>query len=361
MPERAPNQLAVYNATPTVRVDTQEHEKINELLIGMEMIEQQGGMSALELRFSNIASDPGGGADYAFEDERILKLNAKLGLYAGDRNAPQEIFQGRITGMEAHFPGTAPAELVVLAEDVFQQARMARRTKTHENVSISDLARDLASQLGLRPVITGFTEQLPTQMQLNESDLAFLRRLLVRYDGDMQVVGNEMHVSPRANVRRGVVELSLHGQLKCARVIVDLVHQVTEVTVSGWDAAQGKRVSAASEGANSQPGSGRSGAEVLRTAIGERSEHVGHLAATTAIEAQAMADAAFDSRARRFVCVEGTSQGNPALRVGTHVTLSGLGSRFDNTYYLTRACHRFDVARGYETDFEAESAYWGGA
>jgi phage protein D len=361
MPERAPNQLAVYNATPTVRVDAREHEKINELLIGMEMIEQQGGMSALELRFSNIASDPRGGAGYAFEDERILKLNAKVALYAGDRNAPREIFQGRITGLEAHFPGAAPAELVVLAEDVFQQARMARRTKVHENVSIADLARDLASQFGLQPVVTGFAQQLPPQMQLNESDLAFLRRLLARYDGDMQVVGGEMHVSPRADVRRGAIELSLNGQLKRARVMADLAHQVTEITVSGWDAAEGQRVSAASQGANFQPGSGRSGAEMLRAGVGERSEHVGHLAATTAIEAQAMADAAFDSRARRFVCVECTAQGDPALRVGTHVTLGGLGRRFDNTYYVTRACHRFDVARGYETDFEAESAYWGQA
>src|SRR5262245_32076443 len=159
MPEKALSELAVYSATPTVRVDTQENEMINDLLIGMEMTEQEGGMSALELRFSNFASDPQGGADYAFEDERVLKLGAKVAVYSGDRNAPQEIFQGRITALEAHFPDKEPPELVALAEDVFQQARMARRTKIHENVSIADLARSLASQLGLQPVITGFTEQ----------------------------------------------------------------------------------------------------------------------------------------------------------------------------------------------------------
>lgn len=361
MPERAMSELAVYSAIPTVRVDTREHEMINELLTGMELIEQEGGMSALELRFSNIASRPGGNADYAFEDERILKLAARIAVYAGDRNAPQEIFQGRITGLEAVFPETAAAELVVLAEDVFQQARMKRRTKIHENVSLADLARSLASELGLRPVITGLAEQLSPQMQLNESDLAFLRRLMACHDGDLQVVGDELHVSPRGEVRRGTVDLALHSQLKSARVVVDLAHQVTELTVSGWDAAQGRRVSAASRGANFQPGSGRGGAEMLRAGIGERSEHLGHLAVTTMDEAQVMADAAFDRRARRFVCVEGVSEGNPSLRVGTHVTLSGLGPRFDNTYYVTRVCHRFDPARGYETVFEAESAYWGQA
>lgn len=361
MAEAALSELAVYNATPTVRVDGQEHEKINELLIGMEMIESAGGLSALELRFSNIASDPQGGADYAFEDEEILKLGAKLQLYAGDRNAPREIFQGRITGLEAIYPETAPAEIVVLAEDIFQQARMTRRTKLHENVSLAGLARGLADELGLQPRVTGLSETLPTQMQLNESDLAFLRRLLARYDGDLQVVGQELHVSPRAEVRRGAVELERNSQLKSARVLADLAHQVHEVTVSGWDAAQGQRVSAASGGANLLPGAGRSGAQLLQAAFGARSEHVGHLAATTSAEAQALADAAFDVRARSFVRVEATAQGNPAIRVGTHVTLTGLGHRFDNTYYVTRACHRFDVKRGYETDFEAESPYWGRA
>jgi phage protein D len=58
--------------------------------------------------------------------------------------------------------------------------------------------------------------------------------------------------------------------------------------------------------------------------------------------------------------VEGTAEGNPQIRVGTHVELTGLGDRFSNTYYVTRACHRYDLANGYETDFEAECAYWGG-
>ncbi len=36
-----------------------------------------------------------------------------------------------------------------------------------------------------------------------------------------------------------------------------------------------------------------------------------------------------------------------------------MSDRFDNTYYVTRACHRFDLDLGYETDFEAECAYLG--
>jgi phage protein D len=230
----------------------------------------------------------------------------------------------------------------------------------HEQTTISGIASDLAGRLGLTPVVTGFTENIGTQVQLNETDLAFLRRLLARYDGDVQVVGEELHVSPRGDVQRGNLTLELHSQLRRARVLADLAHQATEVTTAGWDAAQGKRVTGRGRGANPGPGFGVTGSDVLRREIGERSCHLGHPAVATAAEARALAETAFDARARKFVCVEGTAEGNPALRVGTCVTLSGMGPRFDNTFYVTRACHRWDVRHGYQTDFEAECAYWGG-
>jgi phage protein D len=361
MPEAPLSELSVYSARPTVRLDSKENSRLSELVLAMEMTEREGGLSSLELRVSNIASDPEGGADLAFEDEQLLKLGAKIAIYSGDENGPAEIFQGAITALEGDFREDAPPELVVLAEDAAQQARMSRRTRLHQNVSIADITSGIASQLGLTPVITGFTEQPGVEMQLDESDLAFLRRLLARYDGDVQIVGKEFHVSPRKDVRRGAVELEMHKQLRSARVLADLAHQVTEVTVTGWDVSQGQRITTSSRGANPGPGSGRTGSQMLSDAIGERSEHIGHLAVSTSDEAQALADAAFDLRARRFVCVDGKAEGNAKLRVGAHVTLKGMSKRFDNTYYVVHACHRWDLTHGYETDFTAECAYFGAA
>ena len=360
MSQRPISPSAVYSARPTVQIDQQSYATVSELLIGMDVTEQEGGLSTLQLRLSNVASDPGGEASFAFEDGAVVTLGKSITVYAGPVSSPMEIFRGTITGVEAEFREEGPPELLVLAEDAAQLARMARRTTTHDDRSIADVAREVANRLGLQPVVTGFSEHVGTWVQINESDLAFLRRLLARYDGDVQVVGTELHVSPRQDVQRGTVELHMHSQLRSVRALADLAHQTTKVTVAGWDVGQGARLTAEGTGTHRGPGEGTTGAEWLSRASIERTEHIGHVAVRTRDEAQAVADSVFDQRARRFVCLEGTADGNPAIRVGTHVTITGIGPRFSNTYYVTRASHCFDLEVGYRTRFEAECAWWGG-
>lgn len=355
MPEQAVAAFPIYNPTPTLRIDEREFVRVRELVIAMDVCESEGGLSTLVLRLSNMASNPQGGADFAFENEEDLKLGSSIALYAGDATAPQEIFRGVVTGLEADFPGEGPPELVVYAEDKLQALRMTRRTKLYEDATLSEVINEVASAHSISPVITGMTDAIGTWMQLNESDLAFLRRLLRRYDGDLQIVENELHVSPRQDVQRGNLELELHSQLRSAKFFADLSEQVTSVSVTGWNAKTGNRVSGSSEGRNLGPGDGRSGAGLLRDTLGDRKEHIGHIAVNTDEEASALANAAFDQCARKFVTLEGVAEGNPALRVGTHVRVTGASPRFTNTYYVTSAQHLYDVKKGYETHFCAES------
>ncbi len=358
-----------YRTRPTVRLDesTSTNAKVSALINAFRVTEREGGLSSLELRLVNEATPAEGGADApALEDERDIKLGTKIKLYSGDENRPREVFRGVVSAIEAEYPESGPAELLILAEDALQKARLARRTKVHENLNLTTLANDVASATGLTPQVNPSTpKDIGTQIQLNESDLAFLRRLLMRYDCDLQVSGADLQVAPRKDVRRGGDPVYLKskkegGQLFHVRFCADLADQVTLVTTSGWDAKQGSPVRGESRGTNLAPGGGRLGSRVISDVFEARAEHVNFPTVTTSDEATALADAAFDQRARRFVRLEGTAEGNPLIRVGTHVELDGFSRRWNNTYYVTYACHHFQKTTGqYETNFQAESAYLG--
>ena len=360
MPETSVSESAIFSARPTLRIADQPDERLSTLMTAMKMEESEGGMSTLELRVTNWVATGGGNAELAFDSSSSLKLGADLGVYTGDEATPREIFKGKVSALEMVCNYGQPPELVVLAEDALSAARRARRTKVYSDMSPADVVNAIAGDLGLTPTVAGLTAPMGTWAQLNETDLGFLRRLLARFDADVQAVGNELQVSPRKDVARGSIELTLYSQLARVRITADLADQATAVTVAGWNAVDGAAVKGeASSIANAGPGQGKSGVDWASEVFGERSEHLSTPAVATDDEARAVAEAALDQRARRFVRAEGMAEGNAQLRVGASVRLAGISAQFDNTYYVVRACHLFDMKRGYRTEFGAECAYLG--
>jgi phage protein D len=362
MPETALAPTTIYSARPVIEVARQRPEAVQQLLLAMEMREAEGGLSSLELRFLNVATHERGGVDFAFEhsDTDLLALGTAVRVLAGDAGDPTEIFAGAISAVEFVFEADGQPELCIQAEDALIGQRMRRFTRTHAAGPLRDILEDLALESGLTPTIRGLTDRVDSQIQLNESNLAFMRRLLADYDADMQVVGEELHIAARSEVERGRLTLAMGSQLSRIRICADLADQVTSVTHAGFDVGQGRPVSAESGRVGLGPGAGRTGGDFLAEAFGQRAEHLGERPVHDQAEAEALVAAAHARRARRFVTLEGTCVGNPALRVGTHVTIEGVGPRFANTYYVTGACHRFDGTAGYQTDFTAECGYFGG-
>ena len=278
MTETALSRQALYSARPTLRLAGQADVRLSNLLVAMRMDESEGGMSRLELRLSNLVGTTAGGTEAAFGAGSDLKLGAELAVYTGDVQAPVEVFRGKVSAIELLFSMGGAPEITVLAEDALQAARLARRSKVYTDMSPADVVREVAGALNLSPTVTGLTSPVDTWAQINESDLSFLRRLLARFDADLQIVGDALQVAPRGDVARGEVELALFGQLVRARVIADLSQQVTATSAAGWNPVDGSAVNhEATQITQSGPGSGRSGLSWLDEAFGSRQEHIGHL------------------------------------------------------------------------------------
>ena len=346
---------------PTVKLDGSENERLTSLLTAMEVAEQSDGLGTLELRVNNIASLTSGSAEFAFDAGGDLELGDEIIVGAGSVDSPAEIFRGYVTGIEAVFEESTAPVLVILAEDALQKARMKRHSKVYENATLASIASEIAAGLSLTPQVNGLDMVFGTQVQMNESDLAFLRRLLCRVDADVQIVGRELHAAPRQSVNRGTVDLILGDNLREARITADFAHQVDKTSAAGWDAGAGSAISVTGSDNAAGPGAGDKSSAMLTRSLGARAEHTGHLAFFDRSEAEAVANSARNRRARQFLRITGTADGNPLLRVGTHARVTGVGKWFSNTFHVTETRHRFDTSSGYRVEFVAECGFLGRA
>ena len=360
MPETAPTGF--YASRPVIKVDGEEKHGLGDILLLALFVEETTlGLARCEAHFSNWGPKDDR-TDFLLFDRQVVDFGKQFAVELGQPGATKEIFNGRITGIEAQFPPQRAPELTVLAEDRFQDLRMERRTRTFEDKSDADVIRQIASQHGLTADVDVDGPTYRVLAQVNQSDLAFLRERAAAIDAELWIEDRKLHAQARTRRNGGTVTLTYGQNLLEFGVLADLAHQRTSVKVSGWDVGGKNAIDEeATESVVSAELDGkRSGSSVLGQALAERKERIASAVPLSQTEARTMAESRYRERARRFVRGRGAADGNSAIRVGTVLDMKGLGDLFDGKYYVTLARHTFDLRDGYRTSFEAERPGIGG-
>ena len=357
-----PEQVGFYASRPVVKVDGEQKEALGDDLLTALFIEETTlGLFRCEAHFTNWGPKDDK-VDFLLFDRKTVDFGKPFAVELGPPGSVRELFNGRITGIEAQFlPARAP-ELTVLAEDRFQDLRMERRTRTFEDVSDADVIRQIASQHGLTADVDVDGPTYRVLAQINQSDLAFIRERAAAIDAELWIEDRKLHAQARTRRNAGTVVLTYGQNLLEFGVLADLAHQRTSVKVSGWDVGGKNTIDEeATESVISAELDGkRSGSSVLSQALAERKERIASAMPLSQTEARTLAESRYRERARRFVCGRGTADGNAAIRVGTVLDMKGLGALFDGKYYVTLTRHTFDLRNGYRTSFEAERPGIGG-
>lgn len=352
----------LYSARPVVSLDGAEDADLRLGLLSAVVEETVDGLYRCEANFGNWGSVDGE-VGYLYLDRRLLDFGRTLALRMGEGEAEAAVFEGRITALEGRFPRQRPPEIQVLAEDRFQDLRMARRSRVFEDATDAEVIERIAADHGLRSEIDLDGPTYPVLSQLNLSDLAFVRERARAVDGEVWIEGSTLHAQARS--RRKTAELTLtYGQrLREMAVSADLAEQRTRLTVGGWDVAAKEAIAEEADEAEirAEIEGGASGPGLLAEAFGERAEQVTHCVPLTTPEGAALAGAHFRRMARRFVRGRATSEGDGRIRAGTHVELRNLGALFDGVYYVTEVRHTFDDRAGYRCHFSVERPFLGAA
>ena len=291
---------------------------------------------------------------FLYFDRQTLDFGKQFQIKLED----DQIFDGRIMGLEADFPAGQAASITVLAEDRFQDLRMTRRTRSFFDVTDSATFNQIASDYGLTPGISLNGPTHKVLAQVNQSDLAFMRERARTLDAELWMSGSTLNVKSRADRNGSTLQLTYGSELQDFNVLADLALQRTSVSVNGWDVAakSGLTYEATDTLISGELNGDTSGVSILQQSLGTRKEALAHVVPLTSADAQAAAESYFKLSARRFCVGRGVAGKNAGLRVGNFVDLRGLGPLFSGKYYLAEVTHLFDLAKGFRTEFTAERA-----
>jgi uncharacterized protein involved in type VI secretion and phage assembly len=134
------------------------------------------------------------------------------------------------------------------------------------------------------------------------------------------------------------------------------IQQVKEVSLSVYDPKTKQAIDVTVDSSNqiAQIGVGRD--DVAKAFDGAK-VHVATEPVKTSSEGKALAQALLDKLANGYIAAEGTTDGNPKIRAGCKVKVSGVGERFGGTYRVATASHVLRGGGTYETHFANSPAH----
>lgn len=339
------------NARPRLRIAGQARPSLAEAMLAAQVRLPLAGMASAELRLLNWGRDADSGAiGFRFQD---LALGDRLEVLMGGGDEDR-VFDGFITAIEERYGEGAP-QIVLLAEDALHRLARRRSSRAFEDMSLDDVVRQVARDAGLQADVN-VSAASGTWYQHNESDLAFLLRLLAPHDVAPRLADGRLRARDE-EADRAPVALDSGGNADSIRLVADLNQQPLRVEVAGYNLAADSDAEGDSDALAPAP-AGESAGDLLGGLGWEGEAALPHPFPRSQAEAEALAARGFRLRAKRFLHGEIVCRGDAALRAGREVELSGVSPRLGGRYRVVDCQHRFDATKGFTTRLRVERPDW---
>jgi phage protein D len=361
MPEAATTQ-AFYASRPKIKLDGQDVPEVSLGILSLSVYESTEGLYRAEITLGNWGAVDGT-TDFLYFQRNPIDFGKEISISMGEGDTLKEVFCGRISAIEGRFPQQRPPEILILAEDLFQDLRMVRRTRVFEDTTVADVISEVADNHNLASEIDTDQTQFSVLAQVNQSDLAFIRQCAREVDAEIWIEDKTLKAKQRASRRHNEIVFKYGQRLFEFSVMADLSQQRTAVEVSGWDVQSKSVVKEKAENSviQGELNDGSSGPQILGDKFGVRLERVVHQVPFSSAEANTMANSVFRQTARKFIKGQARMEGDGRIRVGSYVNLEGVGELFNGAYYVCHCKHSFNAVSGFQTHLQVERPGLGAA
>lgn len=266
-------------------------------------------------------------------------------------NQTQVLFTGEVTAVERVYEPDHGRAIRIRAYDRLHRLRKRGAPRVHLEVSPSRLASDLAGAVGLSVDAIADGATLPRLVQGRQSDFELLLEVCERNGLFLSVDGDTLRLLSLEGTGE-TVELAMGSTLLEASIEANGDAGLSSVSARGWDL---ERVES-HEGTATSARSGRTAPGGVSPdqvgGSGERSlldERAGDDA-----NALGLAQAELDLGVAAELVLRGVALGDPRLRPGTGVDISGVDAAVAGRHILTATRHTIDRDGGYLTELSSE-------
>jgi phage protein D len=288
-------------------------------------------------------------------DAMPFKIGTSLEVRLGARQSasPTSLFKGQVVTIEPEFGGGG-CSVLIRAYDRSHLLHRSRRVRTFQNQTASDVVTKIVQENGLSAECDASGEPYEFLQQDNETDWDFIWRLAERVGFEFVVDDQTAHF--RKPTQDGAVDLEWPTTLRTFRPRVTAVQQVHSVTLLAQDPIAKQAISSTASSPEQIAQIGLTRGEVAG-AFPDAEVHVATEPVHSAAEGDALAQALLDKLANGYIAAEGVAPGNPKLKAGVQVNVTGVGSSFGGKYRIATSTHLLRGGGAYETHFANSASH----
>lgn len=348
-------------------LDPEAHGDVLEVKVVMDM----DNMTSFDLTINNWDDKK---VALKYSDTDTFDVGKTVHVSMGYADSLMSMVSGQIATMSPHFPESGASTLTVGGLDGMFRLRDRKpapdEITKYANMADWQIAEYIAKRNGLKSNVTREGKTYVEVVQKNQDDATFLMERAKRIDFDVFVQTNPANgeatlnfIKPRDGRDSSVVrvyQFKWGENLINFNPTINLSRQVGKITVRGWNNRTKQAIVATAEPkdiAGKKKG-GTSGPDAAESSMQGKQDVVVDMAVDSEEEAKKLAVALLTERAAEFITGNGQSIGLPDLRPSDNIELSGLGKRFDGTYYVKKVEHVINDS-GYRTSFDVRRFFGG--
>jgi uncharacterized protein involved in type VI secretion and phage assembly len=358
---------ATYTSQLTLKINgqTASAKLVEDLLqVTVEESLHLPGMFTLVIR-NDYYSSREGENPWLYDDLLSIGKSIELGFTSSttsDNSFSQAttgtLLKGEITAIEAHFNAESQAPIVVRGYDSSHRLHRGRYNRSFNNMTDTDIVKQVIGEVGISPGTIdssggpyGYNDEPGYVFQENQTNMEFLRERAARNGFELFVQDGKLNF--RKPVANTALTLKWLKEITDFQVRVSSAEQVSSVEVRGWDYTTKKAIVSTKSSQTAQvitsTNHGNGKATSTKFSVSSPKMIVVDQPVWAVQESDTIAQSLYNELSGEFVQADAKAIGNPDIRPGKKIALSGMG-KYSGNYYVTEARHILKE-RVYTTEF----------